>query len=139
MDPSPPTLRIMAHGIYRTVLPAGLRPRLPIHRRPLSSGVYSLFGETQASSHELITTAALPYTSSSTLDSANLEGAKTTESSSITYIGVPQSEFRLRGLDDDTKRVDTKQLCHSSYVLSIFVISFPSPKHSKQSASITGP
>jgi hypothetical protein len=68
MDPSPPTLRIMARGIYRTVLPAGLRPRLPIHRRPLSSGVYSLFGGTQASSHELTTIAALPCPSSSTLD-----------------------------------------------------------------------
>jgi hypothetical protein len=70
MDPSPPTLRIMARGIYRTVLPASLRPRprLPIHRRPLSSGVYSLFSGTQASSHELTTIAALPCPSSSTLD-----------------------------------------------------------------------
>jgi hypothetical protein len=39
MDSSPPTLRIMARGIYRTVLPTGLRPCLSIHRRPLSSGV----------------------------------------------------------------------------------------------------
>ena len=68
MDPSPPTLRIMARSIYRTVLPAGLRPRLPIHRRPLSSGVYSLFSGTQASSHELNTIAALPCPFSSTLD-----------------------------------------------------------------------
>jgi hypothetical protein len=36
MDTSPSTLRIMARGIYRTVLPTGLRPRLPIHRRPQS-------------------------------------------------------------------------------------------------------
>jgi hypothetical protein len=46
MDSSPSTRRIMARGIYRTVLPTGLRPRLPIHRRPLSSGVYSLFSRT---------------------------------------------------------------------------------------------
>jgi hypothetical protein len=44
MDSSASTLRIMARGIYRTALPTGLRPRprLPIHRRPVSSGVYSL-------------------------------------------------------------------------------------------------
>jgi hypothetical protein len=67
-DLSPSTLRIMARGIYRTVLPTGLRPRLPIYRRPLSSGVYSLFSGTQALSHELTTIAALPRPSSSTLD-----------------------------------------------------------------------
>jgi hypothetical protein len=65
MDLSPSTLRIMARGVYRTVLPTGLRPRLPIHRRPLSSGVYTLFSGTQASSHEL-TAIARPF--SSTLD-----------------------------------------------------------------------
>jgi BTB/POZ domain len=43
----------------------------------------------------------------------------------ITYNGVPQSEFRLRGLGDDTKRVDAKEPCHSPYTLSILVISFP--------------
>jgi len=47
MDSSPSTLRIMARGIYKTVIPTGLRPRprprLPIHRRPLSSGIYSSF------------------------------------------------------------------------------------------------
>jgi hypothetical protein len=35
-------------------------PSPPIHRRPLRSGVYSLLSRTQASSHELITIAALP-------------------------------------------------------------------------------
>ena len=55
-------------AIYRSVLPTGLRPRLPTHRRPLSLGVYSLFSGTQASSHELTTIAALPCPSSSTLD-----------------------------------------------------------------------
>jgi hypothetical protein len=34
----------MARGLYTTVLPTGLRPRLLFHRRPLSSGVYLLFG-----------------------------------------------------------------------------------------------
>jgi hypothetical protein len=38
----------------------GLRPRLPIHRRPLSSGVYSLFSRTHASSHERTTIATPP-------------------------------------------------------------------------------
>jgi hypothetical protein len=42
MDSSPSTLRIMARGTYRTVSLTGLRPRLPIHRRPLSLGFYSL-------------------------------------------------------------------------------------------------
>jgi hypothetical protein len=64
MDLSPSTLRIMVRGI----LPTSLRPRLPIHRRPLSSGIYSLFSGTQASSHELTTIAALPCSSSFTLD-----------------------------------------------------------------------
>src|SRR2546423_10740140 len=32
MDSSRSTLRIMARGIHRTVLPTGLRPHLPIHR-----------------------------------------------------------------------------------------------------------
>jgi hypothetical protein len=70
MDSSPSTLRIMARCIYRTALPTGLRPRprLPIHRRPLSSGVYSLFGRTHASSHERTTIATPPCPSSSTLD-----------------------------------------------------------------------
>jgi len=68
MDLSPSTLRIMARGIYRTVLPTGLRPRLPIDCRPLSSGVYSLFSGTQASSHELTTVVALSCPSSSILD-----------------------------------------------------------------------
>jgi hypothetical protein len=60
MDSSPSTLRIMACGIYRTVLPTGLRP--------LSSGVYSLFSHTHASSHERTTIAIRPCSSSSTLD-----------------------------------------------------------------------
>jgi hypothetical protein len=68
MDPSLPTLRIMASGIYRPVLLASLRPRLPIYRRPLISGVYSLFSGTQASSHEHTTIAALPCPSLFTLD-----------------------------------------------------------------------
>ena len=68
MDTSPSTLRIMARGIYRTVLPTGLRPRLPIHRRPQSLGVYSLFSRTHASSHERTTISTPPYPSSSTLD-----------------------------------------------------------------------
>jgi len=65
---SPSTLRITARGIYRTVLPTGLRPRLPVHRRPLSSGLYPPFSRTQALSRERTTIAALPYPSSSTLD-----------------------------------------------------------------------
>jgi hypothetical protein len=68
MDLSPSTLRIMARGIYRTVLPTGLRPRLPIHRRPLNSGVNFLFSRTHASSHERTTVATPPYPFSSTLD-----------------------------------------------------------------------
>jgi hypothetical protein len=68
MDSSPSTLHIMARGIYRTVLPTGFRPRLPVHRRSLSSGVYSLFSRTHASSHERTTTTAPPCPSSSTLD-----------------------------------------------------------------------
>jgi hypothetical protein len=68
MDSSPSTLRIMARGICRTVLPTGLRPRLPIHRGPLSSAVYSLFSRTQASSHERTTIAIPPCPFSSTLD-----------------------------------------------------------------------
>jgi hypothetical protein len=68
MDPSPSTLRVMTRGIYRTVLPTGLRPPLPVHHRPLSSGVYSLFGPTEASSYEHTTIAASPCPSSSTLD-----------------------------------------------------------------------
>ena len=67
MDSSPPTLRIMARGIYRTVLPTGLRPCLPIYRRPLSSGVYFLFSRTHASSHERTITNP-PCPPSSTLD-----------------------------------------------------------------------
>jgi hypothetical protein len=35
-------------SVYRTVLLTGLHRHLPIHRRPLSSGVYSLFSGTQA-------------------------------------------------------------------------------------------
>ena len=85
MDPSPPTLRIMARGIYRTVLPTGLRPRLrprlPIHRRPLSSGVYSLFSGTQASSHELTTIAALPCPS--TLDRTRVPRGNSSETGEI--------------------------------------------------------
>jgi len=68
MDLSPSTLCIMARGIYRAVSPTGLRPRLPLHRRPLSSGVYSLFSGTQASSHECTTITAPPCPFSSTLD-----------------------------------------------------------------------
>jgi hypothetical protein len=68
MDLSPSTLRITARGIYRAVSPTGLRPRLPLHRRPPSSGVHSLFSGTQASSHERTTIAAPPCPSSSTLD-----------------------------------------------------------------------
>ena len=34
MDLSLSTLRIMARGIYRTVLPTGLRPGLPIPSSP---------------------------------------------------------------------------------------------------------
>jgi hypothetical protein len=68
MDSSPSTLRIMARGIYRVVLPTGLRPRLPIHRRPLSSGVYSVFSQTHALSHERTTITIPPCPFSSTLD-----------------------------------------------------------------------
>jgi hypothetical protein len=68
IDSSPSTLRIMARGVYRTTLPTGLRPHLLIHRRHLSSGVYSLFSQTHASSHERTTIATPPYLSSSTLD-----------------------------------------------------------------------
>jgi hypothetical protein len=76
MDLSPSTLRIMARGIYRAVsptdfrprLPLHRRPRLPLHRRPLSSGVYSLFSGTQASSDERTIIAAPSCPSSSTLD-----------------------------------------------------------------------
>ena len=68
MDFSPSTLRIMARGIYRAVLPTGLRPRLPIHHHPLSSGVYSLFSQMQASSYERTTITGPPCPSSSTLD-----------------------------------------------------------------------
>jgi hypothetical protein len=68
MDLSSSTLRIMARGIYRTVLPTGLRPRLPIHRRPLNSGVYSLFSLTHALSHGYATVATPPCPFSSTLD-----------------------------------------------------------------------
>jgi hypothetical protein len=57
IDSSPSTLRIMARGIYRTMLPTGLHPRLPIHRHPLNSGVYSLFSRTHASRHERTTIA----------------------------------------------------------------------------------
>jgi hypothetical protein len=70
MDFSPSTWRIIAYGTYRTALPMGLRPRLPIHRLPLSSGVYALFNQTQASGYERTTIAALPCPSSSTLDRA---------------------------------------------------------------------
>jgi hypothetical protein len=68
MDSSPSTLRIMARGIYRTVSRTGLRHRLPIHRRPLSLGVYSLFSRIHASSHERTTIATPPCPFSSTLD-----------------------------------------------------------------------
>jgi hypothetical protein len=68
MDLSPSTLRIMARGIYRAVSPTDFRPRLPLHRRPLSSGVYSLFSGTQASSDERTIIAAPSCPSSSTLD-----------------------------------------------------------------------
>jgi len=67
MDSSLSTLRVMARGIYRTVLPTGLGPRIPIHRRSLSSGVYSLFSRTQALSHERTTIAGPPCPSSSAL------------------------------------------------------------------------
>jgi hypothetical protein len=57
MDFSPSTLRIMARGIYRAVLPTGLRLRLrlrlPIHHHPLSSGVYSLFSQREVSKTKL--------------------------------------------------------------------------------------
>jgi hypothetical protein len=68
MDSSPSTLRIMARGIYGTVLPTALRLCLPVHHRPLSSGVYSLFRWTHASSHGRTTITAPPCPSSSTLD-----------------------------------------------------------------------
>jgi hypothetical protein len=60
MDFSPSTLRIMARGIYRAVLPTGLRPRPAIHRL--------LSFQTEASSYERTTIAAPPCPSSSTLD-----------------------------------------------------------------------
>jgi hypothetical protein len=68
IDSSPSTVRIMARGIYRTVSLTALRPCLPVHHRPLGSGVYSLFKRTHASSHKCTTIAAPPCPSSSTLD-----------------------------------------------------------------------
>ncbi len=58
----------MARGIYRTVLLVSFRFRLFIYRRPLSSGVYSLFSGTQILSYEFIIIAALLYLSSFILD-----------------------------------------------------------------------
>jgi hypothetical protein len=60
IDSSPSTLRVVARGKYRTVLPTAIRRCLPLHRRPFSSGVYSLFRRTYASSHERTTIAGPP-------------------------------------------------------------------------------
>jgi hypothetical protein len=53
MDSSPSTLRIMARGIYRTVLLTVLRPCLC--RRPLSLAVYFFFRRTYALTYKRIT------------------------------------------------------------------------------------
>ena len=98
MDLSPPTLRIMARGIYRTVLPTGLRPRLPIHRRPLSSGVYSLFSGTQVSSHERTTIAAPPCPSSSTLDRTHFPRGNISETREV----ICACRLCLRGVTERT-------------------------------------
>ena len=94
MDLSPSTLRIMARGIYRTVLPTGLRPRLPIHRRPLSSGVYSLFSGTQASSHERTTIANPPCPSSSTLDRTRFPRRNISETREISEDWLASAELQ---------------------------------------------
>jgi hypothetical protein len=68
MDSSLSTLRIMARSIYRTMLPTGLRPRLPIYRRSLSLGVYSLFSRIDALNYKYTIIATRPCFSSSVLD-----------------------------------------------------------------------
>ena len=85
MDSFPSTLHIMARGIYRTALPTGLRPRprLPIHRRPLSSSVHSLFSCTHASSHEHTITATRACSSSSTLDRTRFPRGNISETGEI--------------------------------------------------------
>lgn len=94
MDFSPSTWRIIAYGTYRTALPMGLRPRLPIHRLPLSSGVYSLFNLTQASGYERTTIAALSYPSSSTLDRTRFPRGNISETREIPEDWLASAELQ---------------------------------------------
>ena len=101
-----------------TMLPTGLRPRLPIHRRPLSSGVYSLFSRTHALSHERATITTPPCSSSSTLDRTRVPQENISETGEISedcWLPPNHRPKTKKGIAT-AKRLWDKYVLHACYL-----------------------